>query len=401
MGSNYIQSHILHFFHLAALDYVKTDGTVAAAAPFLTKWTKDFRADAATSKVAVDGYLEALNMRRLAHEMTALWGGRMPHNQSIVVGGTCEVPTFDKVVSFLKRLEELETFINGTYKTILLVVAGAYKDYWDIGAGCKNMLAYGAFPLKSDKTSHVEREKLYKSGTIIQGNAQAFNPDLITEEIKYSWYERDTEDKSGKPLVDVIKAVTHKEKKDAYSFVKAPRYNQLPMEVGPLARQLVTQDKAWTDLIGTLNLKPEQAYSVLGRHAARLVECLQLVAAMKDWAMQLKPGEPVTTAHKIPDKALGMGLTEAARGSLGHWQAIEHGRTKVYNAIVPSTWNMSPRDDNNIPGPLEQSLIGAPCADANEPIEAVRIIRSYDPCLACAIHVVTPNKKTVAKFVIG
>ncbi|HCF49250.1 MAG TPA: nickel-dependent hydrogenase large subunit, partial [Syntrophomonas sp.] len=146
---------------------------------------------------------------------------------------------------------------------------------------------------------------------------------------------------------------------------------------------------------------PNKAFSVMGRHFARAVETSAMAAAMKEWALQLKPGEPVAAPHKIPADALGMGLTEGSRGALGHWHKIEHERTKVLNAVVPTTWNAGPRDVNNVAGPMEQAIMGAPLADPANPIEVVRIIRSMDPCLGCAIHVMTPDKKQISQFIVN
>jgi hydrogenase large subunit len=341
LGSNYIQSHILHFFHLAALDFVQGPDVP----PFVPRYQGDYRLPADVNQLAVNSYLEALNMRRKAHEMTALWGGRMPHQQAIA-------------------------------------------DWFDIGRGCMNMLVYGAFP-QEEGMDHIKKKKFFPSGAYVRGQYKELEPDKITEQVKYSWFKDGI---AGTPDKAVIEPdVT---KKDAYSFLKAPRYNGEVMEVGPLARAIVSKQP---DVIAL----GDKAFSVMGRHFARAVECSAVAHAMKDWALKLEAGQPVATPHKIPASAQGMGLTEAARGALGHWNRIEHQRTAVYNAIVPSTWNMSPRDDNGKMGAMEQALIGTPVADTKNPIEVVRVIRSFDPCLACAIHIMTPDKKVISQFQIN
>lgn len=389
LGSNLVQSHILHFFHLAALDYVKGPDIP----PFAPRYEGDLRLPASINDEAVNTYLEALNQRRLAHEMGAIWAGRMPHTQTIVAGGTTEIATEPKIVDFLMRLEKLQKFIDEKYIPTVKAVAGVYSDYWALGGGCKNYLSYGSYPQKGN-LDHMKRENFWKPGIIIQGQKDDFDVANVYENIKYSWYDYHKDSAGETPDKAIISA--NVKKKDAYSFVKAPRYNGQVMEVGPLARQLVMENPAVVEL-------GDKAHSILGRHFARAVECSQITTAMKDWATSLiaQIGQPTATPYKIPDEAKGAGLTEAPRGALGHWHVIKHGRTAVYNAIVPGTWNMSPRDDNGKLGPLEQSFIGLPIKDPAQPIEAVRLVRSYDPCLACAIHAVTPDKKTLAKFVVS
>lgn len=336
----------------------------------------------------VQTYLKALKMRRKAHEMTALWGGKMPHQQAIVPGGAAETPDTQKIADFLYRLKELQGFIDNEYIPTVKAVAGAYPEWWDIGRGCMNMLAYGAFPLE-EGMDHVKKDKFIPSRIYVRGQFKELDPQYITEEVKYSWYEDGIETV---PTAAVVKPDS--KKKDAYSWIKAPRYNGEAMEVGPLARLWVMEQQ-------DVKALGEKAFSVLGRHFARAVETSMIAHELEKWVLQLKAGEPVCTPHKIPDTAQGMGLTEAPRGALGHWNNIDHQRTQVYNAIVPSTWNLSPRDDKNQMGPVEQALIGTPVKDPNNPIEVVRVIRAFDPCLACAIHVMTPDKKTISQFAIN
>jgi hydrogenase large subunit len=138
-------------------------------------------------------------------------------------------------------------------------------------------------------------------------------------------------------------------------------------------------------------------FSVLGRHAARALETKVVADRCAEYVMMLKPGEPVHTKFEIPDQATGMGLTDAPRGALGHWMTIKDKKIDNYQAVVPTTWNAGPRDDKNQPGPIEQALIGTPVADPDNPIEPLRVVRSFDPCLACAIHMVRP-KKEAKKF---
>ena len=228
LGSNWIQSHTLHFFHLAALDYVKGPDI----APFKTRYEADYRLPPDINEQAVAIYLEALTMRRKAHEMLAIWGGKAPHVQAIVPGGVSEVPDTSKIYRFLNLLEEIQAFIDDKYVPTVKAVAEVYPDWLSIGVGCKNMLAFGGFP-QEEGQEHVQKNKLYPAGTYIQGQFGSLDPQLVTEEVTYSWYHDDT----GGNTPDVAVISPDAEKKNAYSWMKAPRYNGHAMEVGPLARQ--------------------------------------------------------------------------------------------------------------------------------------------------------------------
>lgn len=381
LGANYIQSHILHFYHLAALDYVKGPDV----APFVPRYEGDYRLPEALNKAAVDQYLQALEMRKKAQEMLAIFGGRMPHVQAIVPGGVTETVDAQKVMEFKSRLKELIGFIDNVYVPTVKAVAEAYKDWFSIGTGCKNMLAYGVFPL-DDKKDPAGQNQFFKRGIYLDGQDGTLDPAKITEDVKYSWYNDDTAG-SKHPTESVI--TPNPTKQGAYSWLKSPRYNGKVMEVGPLARMWVNKQK-------DVRALGDAAFSTMGRHFARAVECSLIAHAMEEWLMQLQPGAPVCTPHQVPEKAQGMGLTEAARGALGHWIKIEHHKTAKYNAVVPTTWNASPRDANNQPGPIEQAMIGTPVKDPKNPIEVVRIIRAFDPCIGCAVHLVTPDKKVLA-----
>ncbi|HHW40265.1 MAG TPA: nickel-dependent hydrogenase large subunit [Syntrophomonadaceae bacterium] len=377
LGANYIQSHILHFYHLAALDYVKAPDNIPPLAP---RYEGDYRLPDAVNTAAVNHYLQALEMRKKAHEMLAIFGGRMPGQRAIVPGGVTETVDTEKIVHFKYRLAELIDFIDNVYVPDVLAVADVYKDWLEIGAGCKNLLAYGAFPVDDNGTL------FFKRGVYTEGSEGDLDPEKITEEVKYSWYNDDTG--GNKPGESVITPEPGKD--GAYSWLKAPRYDGKVHEVGPLARM-------WIGGEPKIRALGDKAFSVMGRHAARALECQKLAHAMADWVMQLEPGKPTCTPHKVPNRAEGMGLTEAARGALGHWIKIEGGRIAKYNAVVPTTWNGGPRDSKGQPGPIEQALVGTPVKDPNNPIELVRVVRSFDPCIACAVHVITPGRD-VRKF---
>jgi hydrogenase large subunit len=388
MGSDYIQSHILHFYHLAALDYVDVVRAGLAVSPFVPRYevAGEYRLPDAVNKAAAEQYIQALDMRKKAHEMLAIWGGRAPHPQSIVPGGSTELVDAQKVIDFSFRLKEIRSFIENVYVPTAIAVTEVYSDYFSVGTGCKNLLSYGAFPQSSADPQGANG--FFKRGGFVNGKDIAISPDLITEEVKYSWYNDDTAG-SRHPSESVITPDPHKA--GAYSWLKAPRYDGKPMEVGPMAR-------LWVDKHPAVRELGDKAFSVMGRHFARAVECLDLAKAMEQWVLQLQPGMPSCTPHVIPEEGHGMGLTEASRGALGHWIKIENGKTAKYNAVVPTTWNASPRDEKGQRGPIEEALVGTTVKDPKNPIELVRIVRAFDPCIGCAIHLMTPDKKVLAEY---
>ena len=365
LGANHLQSHILHFYHLAALDYV----TGPAIPPFVPRYQGDFRLPPRVNDAYVAHYLQALEMRKKAHEMLAIWGGRMPPQTAMVVGGVTCVPTVDKIAAFLWRLREIRAFVNDVYIPDVLGVADAYADYKKIGAGYGNLLAYGGFPLDSQN-----KTKLFKAGRFTKDRVLDFDVNSVTEDVKYSRYKSANTGK--KPSEGMTEPDAEKE--GSYSWLKAPRYEGQPYEVGPLARMWVNGDY-------------RQGISVIDRHAARALEAKKIADAMEEWVLQLKPGQPACAESKLPDSAEGAGLTEGARGALGHWIKIVNKKIDNYQAVVPTTWNCSPRDDKDVRGPVEEALCGTRIVDTDNPLEVVRIVRSFDPCIACAVHLIEPS----------
>lgn len=385
-GANYLMSHVLHFYHLAALDYVKGPDT----APFIPRYDgKDvYRLPKAANDAAVANYIKALDIRKKAHMMVATFGAKAPHTTVFIPGGVTEVVTQEKIDNFAKLLAEVTDFIDNVYIPDVLAVAKFYEEWFEIGRGCGNMLAWGVFPL-GDGDDPDGQNQFIKRGRYTDGEFGPADPSKIKEHVMYSWFESGTSQRH--PSEGITKP--DPSKRNAYSWLKAPRYDEKPHEVGPLARMWVNKEPQTSGL-------GEKAFSVLGRHFARAVEASLLAHAMKDWLAELVPGEPTFKPFEIPKEAKGMGLTEAPRGALGHFIEIKDYRIANYQCVVPSTWNMSPRDDHGVPGPLEQALIGAPVKDPENPVELVRIVRSFDPCLACAIHLleVKGHKKNAMVF---
>ena len=387
-GANYIQSHILHFYHLAALDFVRGPDFP----PFVPRYEADYRLPEKTSQEIVSHYVQALHIRLKAHEMSAVFSGKMPHCASVVPGGVTVIPAVDKITTFLWRLKELRDFIDNVYIPDVLTIARVYRDYGEIGAGCGRFLSWGAFDL-DDEPDVAKRKRYFRMGRCVNGQLAPVDPSKVAEDVTCSWYK-------AAPPAHPAAARTEpdRNKAGAYSWLKAPRYEGAAYEVGPLARAMVNLNggppelgKALDQALTELRWKRENLCSVMGRHLARALETQALANAMADWVLQIKLDEPVAVAHKIPESAEGMGLWDASRGALGHWISIRNQKIARYQAVVPTTWNASPHDGKNQPGPIEEALLGAPVGDGNNPFALARIVRSFDPCIACAVHLVTPR----------
>ena len=246
------------------------------------------------------------------------------------------------------------------------------SDYFSIGRGDGNLLAFGVFELDAG-----ESNKLLARGHAVNGSRtiQPLDVALIAEHVSHSWFQNSpaANPSSGK-------TVPQNPKDGAYSWLKAPRYQQLPYEVGPLARMWVNGDY-------------QNGISVMDRHLSRAREALKIAEAMRIWVTQLNPAGPVYNPSTVPQSATSYGLTEAPRGALGHWLEITNGKLSRYQVISPTTWNCSPRDDAGRLGPIEQALLGTAVENADQPIEVMRIIHSFDPCLDCATHIIRPDKK--------
>jgi hydrogenase large subunit len=421
LGSNFLQSHILHFYALAALDFVDVTAAADYAGndihlkqvhsfiqrgslyPFFPRYEGDYRLRKNENVQAVKHYAESLDIRRLSHEMLAIWGGNMPQSVAIVPGGVTQNPTVSKIADFRFRLKKISHFIENSYIPDVLMVASRYPDYFEIGAGVKEYLSYGCFEMDNEPDL-MKRKRLFSNGRITLRDLRKlpFEVDKITEDVTHAWYNQD------KPLHPSVGMTDPNRKKNgAYSWLKAPRYDGKPYEVGPLARQIIAYVDGYeptvsmvNSVLGQFNASPAVLASTLGRHAARAIETKIVADRMAEWVLQLKPGEPVHTHFEIPESGAGYGITEAPRGSVGHWISIKNYKTDNYQAVVPTTWNGSPRDDKNVPGPFEQALEGTRVRDEKNPFELVRIVRSFDPCLACAVHVVTPKGDEIARFVV-
>ncbi|MCE5333795.1 MAG: nickel-dependent hydrogenase large subunit [Desulfobacteraceae bacterium] len=449
-GAQYLHDHMVHFYHLHALDWVdivsalKADAKKAAdldasVSPTSPKsGVNDFKAVQARLKkfvesgqlgpfangywghpayklppevnlIAVSHYLDALRQQARTARMHAIFGGKNPHLQSLVVGGvTCATDLNPSRIAEFKYLwKETMDFVNNVYIPDVLAVAGFYKDWGKIG-GNSNFLVYGDFP----QTEKEPDSFLFPRGAIFNKKFTAVEPvDLgqIAEHIKHSWYEGDA--KGLNPANGETKPSFDKyDTAGRYSWMKSPRYKNEPMEVGPLARVLVAYGKGQPQtrkmvdaVLKKLAIPPEALFSTLGRVAARAIETKIIGESMEAWMNQLveniKKGDlNICGDWQMPAEGMGAGLNDVPRGALGHWINIKDGKIGNYQMVVPSTWNLGPRDSADKPGPVENALIGTPVADPKRPVEILRTVHSFDPCIACGVHVIDPKTNEVYKF---
>jgi [NiFe] hydrogenase large subunit len=451
MGAQFQHDHIVHFYHLHALDWVdivsalKADPKKTAAladnvsnapwggsvyfknvqqriqtlvdsgqlGPFANAYWghSAYKLPPEANLMAAAHYIEAIRLQARAARMHAIFGGKNPHPQSLVVGGvTCVRDlTADRIAEFLYITKETDDFVNKVYIPDLLAVASFYKDWGAIG-GTTNQLAWGEFP-ESDK----EPESLYMPrGVVMNRNlagVKMANQARVSEDVTRGWYKdgpaRHPYEGETQPLQENPQ---YRPGDGKYSWFKAPRYDGEPCEVGPLARVLVAYAKGHKDIkpvvdnvLKTLGVDANALFSTLGRTAARGIETVAIGQQMRTWVMELveniKAGDTQTyTPYEMPDSGMGVGLNDVPRGSLGHWVQIEDKKIKNYQYVVPSTWNLCPRDANKKMGPVEESLIGTPVADAKRPLEVLRTVHSFDPCIACGVHVIDPDSNEVYKI---
>jgi hydrogenase large subunit len=370
LGANFIQSHILHFYHLAALDYLDTRG-ILDCAPWEPRFTTPDLVGGDAAAELVNHYVQALAMRRKAHQMGAIFGGKLPCVSTFVPGGCTDIPTADKVNQFRTLLTELRTFIDSVFIPDVQALGQIFADYFQIGAGCKNLIAYGVF--ETDSTGSA---RLLKRGRTINGSVQTLDMTLVREYVNSSWFTDDSGNLD--PANGVTK--TSPDKAGAYSWIKSPRYQETVYEAGPLARMWVNGDY-------------QRGISAMDRIVARALETKKVADAMDGWLNELTLGQNGYTYIPVPTTMTGKGLVEAPRGALGHWVSIANSKISRYQVITPTAWNASGRDHKSQPGPIEQALIGTPVGDAAQPVEVLRVVHSFDPCLACAVHVARPGAR--------
>ena len=371
LGANFIQSHILHFYHLAALDYINTQGILD-----MPPWSyRHITADMASGDDAqnfVNSYLQALEIRRKSHQMGAIFGGKLPMCTSFSPGGCTDIPDSTKISAFTSLLDEIKTFIDNVFVPDVQLLGSIFDSYYSLGVGSGKLISYGVFDQDDAGTEKFLSRGIYDGSTV-----GAMSASLITEEVGHSYFNYSSgtslHPSEGETGVDPTKV-------DAYSYIKAPRYDGQVYEAGPLARMWVNGDYS-------------KGISAMDRIEARALETQKIANAIYGWLTELTDGSDSYTPPNIVPDTDGEGLTEAPRGALGHWISIgADSNTSRYQVITPTAWNCSPRDDGGNLGPVEQALVGTPVNDIDQPVEILRVIHSFDPCLACSVHMLRPDE---------
>ena len=464
----YQHDHVVHFYHLHALDWVDIVSALNAdpnetskLAQSISKWPKSspgyfsdlqkrltkfvesgqlgifangywghsaMKLPAEVNLLAVAHYLEALEWQKEIVKVHTIFGGKNPHPNYLVGGMACAINIEDpgglnaERLAYVKRLlEDAKTFVEQVYIPDLLAIASFYKDWGAIGKGFGNYMSYGEYPTNGYRD--VSGFK-FKQGIILDRDLSKVHDvdhrnDDIQEFVNNSWYDYNGDGDAGLHPWDGETNINytgpkppykHLDVDQKYSFIKTPRWKGKPMEVGPLARVLVNYvrgDKETQEEVGAvlkyLDVPAEALFSTLGRTAARGI-CAKLSS---NWGLEfydqlitnIKNGdnrmanmekwEPSTW----PKESKGVGFTEAPRGALAHWIRIKDGKTENYQQVVPSTWNASPRDPKGQRSAYESTLIGTPVADDKLPLEIIRTIHSFDPCIACSVHLYDEHGK--------
>ncbi|MEJ2620600.1 MAG: nickel-dependent hydrogenase large subunit [Candidatus Thiodiazotropha sp.] len=463
IGAQYIHDHVMHFYHLHALDWVDVvsalsadPGKTAELAQSLSNWPKAspgyfsdikkklkgfveagqlgifakaywghsvYKLPPEANLMAVAHYLEALSWQRDVVKLHAIFGGKNPHPNFLVGGVASAIDLNSDSAINTKKLSQVQDvitkmreFTDQVYVPDTLAVASFYKDWGERGEGLGNFLCYGDLP----GTSMADPDSFFfPSGVILDRDISTVHPldlnsaDEIQEHVSHSWYDYSGGKDQGLHPYDGETNLNytgpelpykHLNVEESYSWLKAPRWKGKAVEVGPLARVLMLYAKGHEqtkELVGMtlskLDLPTRALFSTLGRTAARTLETKILADAMQGWYDQLvaniKAGDTKTFNETLwdpstwPSECRGVGFMEAPRGALGHWIVIKDGKIDNYQAVVPSTWNAGPRDPNGQPGAYEAALQdNHQLADAKQPVEILRTIHSFDPCIACAVH---------------
>jgi hydrogenase large subunit len=456
LAAHALHDHIVHFYHLSALDWVDVTSALdadpakaAALAETISEWPGNSRKEMEAVKGRLAGlvasgqlgiftngywghpamklppevnllatahYLQALDFQRTANKVVGLLGGKTPNIQNLAVGGVVNAINLDnqatlnmtKLYMLKDLLTEVNRFVKQVYLPDVVAIGAMYPDWLGYGAGVTNYMAVPDLPLDAKGTQFD-----LPGGTIMEGDLGTLKPfnafgdayfrDNVTESIARAWYDGEW---TRHPYEEeTVPKFTKFEDEGKYSWVKAPRFDGKPMQVGPLAqmlvgyaggdpriKKLVDDSLATASSLAGTKLGPQVLHSTLGRHLARAVRATLLAdLSLKHWQLLVdniaKGDTTIFNAPTFPKgEQRGFGFHEAPRGALSHWVVIRDGKIDNYQAVVPSTWNAGPRDERGQRGPYEASLIGNPVADPERPLEVVRTVHSFDPCLACAIH---------------
>lgn len=426
LGATHLASHILSFYVATLPDYIDptavafyrgSDERLGEAARAMKRildvgdgapFTPRFAADASSVKSPNDvagllaNYFDGLGASRKAQTTAAILAGRHPHVHTVVPGGVTVAVTQDQITQFQFALQEVTDFIERALLADARALAGgalAPLGGGTFGAGHPNFLSFGAFDLN---ISGDYKDRLLPSGVITEADFGNFarvtvrdvDPAKIMESLKFAFYGDGYDGKNPAGVITEFEAG----KKDAYTFVKGPRYDGKAMEVGPLARMLVAKDGAF---VRTVRGAGVALQSVPARVLARAHETRLIARAMMGWLDELAKAtarrEGICDDKSFPQSGSAVGLIDAPRGALGHWVAVDAGVVDRYQVVSPSTWNASPRDAAFQRGPIEEALIGTPVPDSANPVNVLRVVRSFDPCLTCAVHVIDGSGRCLVR----
>jgi hydrogenase large subunit len=367
-GFEFLQNHLRQFYFFTLPDYVK----LLDVNPISPQEFDDYRLSEAQTKGITDHYIAVVEYSRLAHEGLSVLGGKAPHNHGIFVGGvTVNIDSY-KLEKIKSILAEIKSFVNNFMIEDMNTLASCYSDYFEKGNSYNHFMTYGLFHYLGDPSINY-----VAPGVMIDGKRSLFDGNNITENIRSSWYKSD--EATTRPG-DVHMEEVDLSKPEAYSFIKSPRYKGMPMEGGPLARLMISGEYT-------------RGNSCMDRNMARVLETKKIVQIMENIIERIELGASNQEIYVVPDSAFGVGLTDTIRGCLGHWVQIENKVIKNYDLITPTGWNLSPLDSNGFHGPAEKALIGTTLDNVDSPVELGRIIRSFDPCVSCATHVIRSGLK--------
>lgn len=476
-GALYVHDHIVHFYHLHGLDWVDvvsalsadpkkavelagkvsakpwnvSEATYKAVQERVAKFVKQgrlgifgngywgskaYKLSPEENLIILSHYLDALDLQKELAKMMAIFGGKMPHPQSFVVGGvTCvqDIQNPARIAQFKEWLSKGQEFTKYAYIPDVLLAGKAYagEALAGVGGGLGNYMSYGDFRL--DDNELYKAALLFPSGVVLNKDlSKVLEVDQakITEDVTHAWYKGSAplHPFKGETIPEYTgfgkkeNGIAYLDTKNKYSWIKAPIYNDNRVEVGPLARMVIgyakgdKRIKSYVDgFFAKLNayvgaeVPLTALFSTVGRTAARAIETELMADAMMEWTDELlkntTSGQLDTWTEfdfdKVAKNAEGYGMAEAPRGALGHWVKIKDGKIENYQCIVPSTWNAGPRDSKNRMGAYEASLVGTKVVNAEQPLEILRTIHSFDPCIACAVHVVDTKGKKLAEYKIS
>jgi quinone-reactive Ni/Fe-hydrogenase large subunit len=369
-------------------------------------------------------YLDALAVQRVMSQMEAIFGAKTPHPQSLIVGGVTSVRdalSAERIGQYLFMLKQAQDFIDRAYLPDLVMMGTRYKDeaLRGDGAGLKNYMSVGGLPL--DEEEWENRRFLFPKGLILNRDLSKvlpIDPMKITEEIAHSWYTYEGDqvalhpfEGQTNPQYTGLEADGKLKVEGKYSWLKSPRYDGIAVEVGPLARFIVGYaagsepiKKLMDGYTARIGVPFKFWYSTLGRTVARGLETKLLAdfvpTLVNDLVTNVSKGDERFFTPYLPKDGDGFSLSEVPRGSLSHWVRIRNGRIENFQAVVPSTWNASPKDSKGQVGAYEAALTGQKLADPKKPLEILRTIHSFDPCLACAVHLLDPKGQEIAHLKI-